>query len=74
MKHYASRNHSSTKAFIVLFLHILILFIVVFTDITISNLNKPAPQFTQEQEIENLNKIRELTIRQPRRFRNNGEQ
>ena len=74
MKHYASRNHSSTKAFIVLFLPIILLFIVVFTDMTISNHNKPAPQFTQEEEIENINRIRELTIRQPRRFRDNEEQ
>ena len=74
MTHYASRNHSSTKAFVVMLLPIILLFIVVFTDMTINNRNKPAPQITPEQEIENLNRIRELTIRQPRRFRNNGEQ
>ncbi len=80
MKHYASRKHSSTRAFLVMFLPLILFFIVVFTDMTIRNNNKPAPQISPEAEIENIHRLRELIkadstlIRQPRRFRNNGEQ
>ncbi len=79
MKHYASRKHSSTMAYVVMLLPVILFFIVIFTDMSITNHNKPAPQISQEEEIENIHRLRTLMpdsgfIRQPRRFRNYGEQ
>lgn len=80
MKHYASRNHSSTKAFVVMVLPVILLFIYFLTDMTNNNRNRSAPQITPEEEIENINRLQKfikpdsLFIRQPIRFRPNGEQ
>ena len=52
----------------------------LFIGVIVMERNKPAPQITPEAEIENVHRLRELIkadsvlIRQPRRFRNNGEQ
>lgn len=79
MSRFANCKFSSTKAYAIMLLPVILPFIVVVVYLAINNHNKPAPHITPEAEIENIYRLHELikadsaSIHQPRRFRNNGE-
>ena len=80
MSRFANCKFSSTRAYVVMLFPIFLFMTYLFIGFIVMEHNKPAPQITPEAKIENVHTLRELIkadsalIRQPRRFRNNGEQ
>ncbi len=80
MNRFANCKFSSTRAYVIMLLPVILPFIVGFIYLAINNHNKPSPQTTPEAEIEYVHRLPELIkadsalIRQPRIFRTNREQ
>ena len=80
MSRFANCKFSSTRAYVVMLFTLFLIMTYLFIGFIVMEHDKPAPQITPEQEIENIHRLGELIkadsafIHQPRRFRNNGEQ